>query len=232
MTKEEIRKRLLAGIEAPSRSDITILQELVLPPSIPAAPSQPPQAPEPAPRPGEAPARSSEVADGLAAITRELAALRTSSERQNDGRGSGTRTTVDETLLRAASGTTLGQLVNKGFPSLTGGLPAFPLISGLFSLFRGGPKETPDPLSYYVAPPTVQVEAGITRAGNLEAVSYGSEGLPRVHTQRPAPSLPPITIQVQTLDSRSFQDHSHEIARAVREAILTGHSLNDVVSEL
>jgi hypothetical protein len=34
------------------------------------------------------------------------------------------------------------------------------------------------------------------------------------------------------MDSRSFLEHSDEIARAVREAMLNSHALNDVVSEL
>jgi len=34
------------------------------------------------------------------------------------------------------------------------------------------------------------------------------------------------------MDSKSFLDHSNEIANAVREAILNSHSLNDVVLEL
>jgi hypothetical protein len=45
-------------------------------------------------------------------------------------------------------------------------------------------------------------------------------------------AAPQVTIQVQAMDSRSFLDHSTEIARAVREAMLNMHSLNDVVSEL
>jgi hypothetical protein len=34
------------------------------------------------------------------------------------------------------------------------------------------------------------------------------------------------------MDSRSFLDHSHDIASAVREAMLNMHSLNDVVNDL
>jgi hypothetical protein len=49
------------------------------------------------------------------------------------------------------------------------------------------------------------------------------------YNQQPAPQ---ITIQVQAIDSRSFQDHSAEIAQAVREAMLNSHALNDVVNEL
>ncbi len=41
-----------------------------------------------------------------------------------------------------------------------------------------------------------------------------------------------VTIQVQAMDSRSFLDHSAEIAQAVREAMLNMHALNDVVSDI
>ena len=34
------------------------------------------------------------------------------------------------------------------------------------------------------------------------------------------------------MDSRSFLDHSDEIANAVREAVLNSHSLRDVLTEL
>jgi hypothetical protein len=37
---------------------------------------------------------------------------------------------------------------------------------------------------------------------------------------------------VQAMDARSFMDHSAEIARAVREAMLHSHPINDVMSEL
>lgn len=43
---------------------------------------------------------------------------------------------------------------------------------------------------------------------------------------------PQVTVQVQALDTRSFLDHSDEIARAVREAILSSHTLNDAMQEL
>jgi len=34
------------------------------------------------------------------------------------------------------------------------------------------------------------------------------------------------------MDSKSFLDHSDEIAQAVREAMLGSHSLNDVIADL
>ena len=45
-------------------------------------------------------------------------------------------------------------------------------------------------------------------------------------------AAPQVNIQVQAMDSQSFLDHKDDIARAVREAMLNMHSLNDVVNEL
>jgi hypothetical protein len=52
--------------------------------------------------------------------------------------------------------------------------------------------------------------------------------------QRPgaARSATQIHINVQAMDSRSFLDHSDDIARAVREAMLNMHALNDVLNEI
>jgi hypothetical protein len=38
-----------------------------------------------------------------------------------------------------------------------------------------------------------------------------------------------ITVQVQAMDSQSFLDHSDDIAAAVRQAMLTSTTLNDVI---
>jgi hypothetical protein len=45
-------------------------------------------------------------------------------------------------------------------------------------------------------------------------------------------TTPQITVQVQAMDSRSFLDHSEDIARAVRQAMLNSHGINDVITEL
>ena len=41
-----------------------------------------------------------------------------------------------------------------------------------------------------------------------------------------------ILVQVQAMDSQSFMDHSHDIAQAVRLAMLNLHSVNDVILDL
>jgi hypothetical protein len=40
-----------------------------------------------------------------------------------------------------------------------------------------------------------------------------------------------VTIQIQALDSRSILDRSDEIARALREAMLNSHAVNDLIRE-
>jgi len=44
--------------------------------------------------------------------------------------------------------------------------------------------------------------------------------------------MPQITVQVQTMDARSFLDNSDQIAQAVRGAMLNLSAINDVVNEL
>ena len=41
-----------------------------------------------------------------------------------------------------------------------------------------------------------------------------------------------MTVQVNALDSRSFLDHSDEIASALKPALLNSNSVTDVLSEL
>lgn len=105
-----------------------------------------------------------------------------------------------------------------------------PVITGLFKLFGGGGgddegRAAPIP---FEMPGRIAVEAGLLRDRSLGSVSYGELGSVRANP----PAAAPVQITVQAIDSRSFLDHRDEIARAVREAMLNSHSLNDVVSEL
>jgi len=134
-------------------------------------------------------------------------------------------------------------------------LNAMPLISTLVGLFSGGQDpEPPPPLIKYAMPPAIHVSAANSQdaAGYLKSVDYGQDGTARTYSEpassgpelfgglTPASSTssrenqatPQIVVNVQAMDSRSFLDHSGEIAQAVREAMLNMHPLNDVVSEL
>jgi len=110
------------------------------------------------------------------------------------------------------------------------GLGLSPLISGIASLLGGGGSDSaPDPLMKFALPPSINVSAGVSESGGAAfAVDNPQGGLPR-----PAPVSPPaqITVQVQAMDSKSFLDHSADIAMAVRQAMLESSVLNDVVRE-
>jgi hypothetical protein len=108
-----------------------------------------------------------------------------------------------------------------------------PLLRGLFSLFGGGSSSdnTPAPLASYVAPPAVRVEGGVV-PGQVAPVALDRDDMGNVRPLQATQSSSQITVNVQAMDSRSFVDHSEDIARAVRRAMLESSSLNDVVSEL
>jgi hypothetical protein len=121
---------------------------------------------------------------------------------------------------------TIGKSLQAVFGS---GLGLSPLISGIASLFGGG-GETSElaPVVKFALPPSVQAQAGVREASPTEAfgVDYGQGGVARPVTQGPQ-----ITVQVQALDSQSFLDRSHDIALAVRRAMLESSVLSDVIRE-
>jgi hypothetical protein len=133
----------------------------------------------------------------------------------------------------------------------TSGLGLMPLISGLAGLFGGGEPAAPVPLVKYAMPRSIQVTAANSRdGGGLQFADYGQDGSARSYSGAPAGTngqpqtltaagqsqsggpATQVVVNVQAMDSRSFLDHSQEIAQAVRDAMLNMHALNDVVSEL
>jgi hypothetical protein len=123
------------------------------------------------------------------------------------------------------------------------GMGVVPLVTALFGLFGGDDEEKPAPLVKYAMPARREFQAAAIGSGFAE-VDYDQAGLPRTHQRFGAPggssaaergaaqALPPITVNVQAMDARSFLDRSNEIAAAVREAMLNLNSINDVVTDL
>jgi len=138
-----------------------------------------------------------------------------------------TRALLDNTVVRATGlGSFGGSAGNWALGVATGGI--VPLISGLVKLFSGGGEEELEPLASYAAPARITYEGETTAErgvvwrtdGNAEPIA--------------APQAQPVqvTVQVQAMDSRSFLDRKDDIARAVRQAMLNSHPLNDVMAEI
>jgi hypothetical protein len=79
-------------------------------------------------------------------------------------------------------------------------------------------------------PPAVQLEAATSSGGGLRSVSRGAGEEARVVESRAA--APQVVVNVSAMDSQSFLNRSHDIARAVRDAMLHMDPLNDVIGEL
>jgi hypothetical protein len=176
----------------------------------------------------------------LTTITTQLQQLQTVNQTQMETLEANTTALSQNTSAKGSSSgsstaSTIGSTLENVF-----GLGLSPLISGLVSLFGGGGSSQPAPLVPYVAPASIQANAGISSASSgAFAVDTADGGLPR---PVPAPgsgsssssstsssATTQITVQVQALDSQSFLDHSDDIAAAVRQAMLTSTTLNDVI---
>jgi len=114
------------------------------------------------------------------------------------------------------------------------------LVKGLFGLF-GGDAPTQQPFERYEMPPAITFESAETAAG-LTAGSYDQAGAMRpvgtggsqseTSSGGSRDNPPQINVNVQAMDAQSFLDHSEQIAQAVRGAMLSMSSINDVVNEL
>ncbi len=174
---------------------------------------------------------ATDLSNQLDQLTQGISYLTPASEMQAQALLANTQALTENTSTHSSGGvaSTLGGLAS----TLTGGLLSVsPILSGIMSLFGGGGSSSPPPLTEFFLPPTVNFQAANAPglAGpQLPGADFGQTGQPRVMTQASAPQ---VTVQVQAMDSRSFMDHSSDIAQAVRDAMLNMNSINDVINEL
>jgi hypothetical protein len=194
------------------------------------------------------PQSSDSFSSALTEAARQIAGLTASNQALVDVVNGNTQAVLQNSAAHSSGGgnvaSTVGSVASAVFGS---GLGLVPLVSSLVNLFGGGNSEPPPTLLRYAAPAALNVNLADTAGASsgissFPGVVYGQNGLPQPvpqsQTQAPAqiaassPAAPQISIQVNALDSRSFMDHSYEIAQAVRSAMLNMNSLNDVVSDL
>jgi hypothetical protein len=176
-------------------------------------------------------AASTDSAGQMAAVAAQLEQLRETSQLQADIISQNTEAVVNNTIAHATSGTssTIGTVGNIASQILGDGLGLVPLISGLVGLFGGGGVSTPPPLVTYTAPDSLSLDGQVSQSSGT--IGWTASQGAQSWTPTTA-SAPQITVQVTAMDSQSFLDHSQDIARAVRDAMLNSNALNDVVNDL
>lgn len=176
--------------------------------------------------PSSSPADSRAQADQL---SRQLAELAAVARLQAEVIETNTSAVIENSLAKAGGGGPTAGSIGRTILSIVGSGLGLGKLMGQF--LGGSSQEAKVALPLYTPPASLNLEAGITGGGQgVQAIRYAADGLPRAVSGAKL-QAPAVTVQVQAMDSRSFLDHSAEIAQAVKEALLTSHSLNDVVDE-
>ncbi|HYL37174.1 MAG TPA: hypothetical protein VEV17_14755 [Bryobacteraceae bacterium] len=176
------------------------------------------------------PGPGKDATEQLSSLVTQISSLNSTQQTQISATQDNTQAVTQNTVSKGSSGESIGSQIGRAAESLFGGaLSLSPIVSGLLSLFGGG-STTPAPAPRFTLPASVQYQAGLTASsGAVAPVSYAETGQPRPQ----APAQPAqVTVQVSAMDSQSFLDHSEDIARAVRDALLNSNSLGDVISDL
>jgi hypothetical protein len=129
-------------------------------------------------------------------------------------------------VIQGTGGGGFGGLLTSGFGLAGLGLK----IAGLF----GKKKPEPTVFTPFELPPSLALEAANSSdiLGGFPRFDRGQSGEPRSFRSEAPVSQPQVVVNVNALDSQSFMDRSSDIARAVRDAMLHMHPINDMIGEL
>lgn len=167
--------------------------------------------------------------EALTQNTQQLSQLIAALERQVGATADNTRAVADNTSAKSSgAASTAGNMLMNIFG---GALSMNPIVSGLMSLFGGSGSATATTPTKFALPNSLDLQAVVSGTQGMTPVSYGENGLPRPATPT-ATQQQQVTVNIQAMDSRSFLDHSSDIADAIKQALLNSHSLNDVIGEL
>ena len=177
----------------------------------------------------EGPAK--DVTQQLSALAAQVTALNSTQQTQTSATQDNTLAVSQNTAAKGTAGSSFASTAGKVASSFLGG-GLSPIISGLMSLFGGGGTQTVSTPTPFRLPAAVDYQAGLSggsAGGAVQPVVYAAGGQPRTLPASPATQ---VNIQVTAMDSKSFLDHSEEIAQAVKTAMLSSSSLNDVIADL
>jgi hypothetical protein len=179
-------------------------------------------------------AGSAASAGDLGRLSTELELLRRATAQQTESLVGNTQALMDSLTSKVSgaagtAGASAGNVLTNVVGSMFG---LSPIISGVLNLLGVGKHETPPPLMEFALPQAVKQDMGIQADNSFAALTYGDAGVAKSAPAATASQPAQINVQVQAMDSRSFMDRSDDIARAVKEAMLHSHSLNDVVVDL
>jgi hypothetical protein len=167
------------------------------------------------------------LAEAIAQNTAALNNLRSPVQAQLETLAENTRALIENTSKQGV-GSKIGGVAGSWANSVLGGGLLGGIVSGLVGLFGGGKDETAPSATKFRMPPALRVDAGF-QGGAIAPLDYGQGERPRLAAPAAAPQ---VTVNVTAMDSRSFLDHSGEIANAVRRAMLESNALNDVIGEM
>ena len=170
-----------------------------------------------------------DVTEQITELARHTGSLNSTQVQHLGATQDNTQAVTTNTTAKSGGSSTIGNIANTASGLLGGSLS--PILSGLMSLFGGGSKPAAATATAFKLPTSVQSQTGLSGGvtGQIAPVDYGQNSQPRAPQ---ASAAPQVNIQVNAMDSQSFLDHSDEIAKAVRQAMLSSHSLNDVISDL
>ena len=120
----------------------------------------------------------------------------------------------------------LGGFLKSGFGLAGLGLK----IAGLFRK-----KKAPPVFSTFALPPSLSFEVANTDniLAGFPRIARGQTGAMReIQPEVASAPQPHVVVNVSAMDAQSFMDRSNDIARAVRDAMLHMHPVNDLISEV
>ena len=103
-------------------------------------------------------------------------------------------------------------------------------IVGLF-----GRKKAPPVFSTFELPPSLSLEVANTDniLAGFPRIARGQRGAVReIQPEAASAPQPQVVVNVNAMDTQSFMDRSNDIARAVRDAMLHMHPVNDLIGEV